>query len=88
MNPAQHPFTVLLRDAAAIVDVRAPGEFARGAVFGAVNIPLFSDDERAEMSGIYRLHSWSASDVATGQSGQLFPSRILEETSLVRARGT
>jgi len=53
-NAGQHPFTTLLRDAAAIVDVRAPGEFARGAVFGAVNIPLFSDGERAEIGILYR----------------------------------
>jgi tRNA 2-selenouridine synthase len=54
MNAAQHPFTLLLRNAAAIVDVRAPVEFARGAVFGAVNIPLFSDGERAEIGTLYR----------------------------------
>ncbi len=54
MTASLHPFTPLLRDAAAIVDVRSPGEFARGAVFGAVNIPLFSNDERAEIGVLYR----------------------------------
>ncbi|MFI5401178.1 MAG: tRNA 2-selenouridine(34) synthase MnmH [SAR324 cluster bacterium] len=53
MIDASHPFTALLRDAA-IVDVRSPGEFAKGAVFGAVNIPLFSNDERAEIGILYR----------------------------------
>ncbi len=54
MNPSPHPFIPLLREAATIVDVRSPGEFARGAVFGAVNIPLFSNDERAEIGILYR----------------------------------
>jgi tRNA 2-selenouridine synthase len=54
MIPSAHPFTPLLREAAAIVDVRSPGEFAKGAVFGAVNIPLFSNDERAEIGVLYR----------------------------------
>ena len=34
---------------ALIVDVRSPGEFARGHVPGALNIPLFTDDERAKV---------------------------------------
>jgi len=53
MTASPHPFTALLRDAA-VVDVRSPAEFAKGAVFGAVNIPLFSNDERAEIGTLYR----------------------------------
>ncbi len=34
---------------ALIVDVRSPGEFARGHVPGALNVPLFTDDERAKV---------------------------------------
>ena len=34
---------------ALIVDVRSPGEFARGHVPGAMNVPLFTDDERAKV---------------------------------------
>ena len=33
----------------AVVDVRSPAEFAKGAVAGAVNLPLFSDGERSEI---------------------------------------
>lgn len=40
--------------ATAVVDVRAPAEFAKGAIAGAVNIPLFSNGERAEVGTIYR----------------------------------
>lgn len=39
----------------AIADVRSPSEFAKGAVAGAVNIPLFSDGERAEIGTLYKM---------------------------------
>ena len=32
-----------------IVDVRSPSEYARGHWPGSVNVPLFSDTERAEV---------------------------------------
>jgi tRNA 2-selenouridine synthase len=38
----------------AIVDVRSPAEFARGHLPGAVNLPLFSDAERAAVGTAYR----------------------------------
>lgn len=38
---------------APVVDVRSPGEFAQGHVPGAVNVPLFSDAERAEIGTTY-----------------------------------
>lgn len=37
----------------AVIDVRSPGEFAKGNIQGAVNIPLFSDTERAEVGTVY-----------------------------------
>ena len=37
-----------------IVDVRSPGEFEQGHVPGAVNLPLFSNDERAQVGTIYK----------------------------------
>ncbi len=37
-----------------ILDVRSPGEFARGHIPGAENLPLFSDEERAEIGTLYR----------------------------------
>jgi tRNA 2-selenouridine synthase len=37
----------------AIVDVRSPAEFAKGHIPGAINIPLFSDDERAKVGTTY-----------------------------------
>lgn len=37
-----------------IIDVRAASEFAQGTIPGAVNIPLFDDDERSVIGTIYR----------------------------------
>lgn len=36
------------------IDVRSPGEFAAGHIPNAVNIPLFSDSERAEVGIAYK----------------------------------
>ena len=40
-----------------IVDVRSPGEFRVGHIPGAVNIPLFSDEERAIVGTLYTQYS-------------------------------
>ncbi|MBI1289344.1 MAG: tRNA 2-selenouridine(34) synthase MnmH [Flavobacteriales bacterium] len=37
-----------------VVDVRSPSEFAAGHIPGAINIPLFADDERAIVGTIYK----------------------------------
>lgn len=37
-----------------IIDVRSPGEFAEGHITGAINIPVFNDDERAIIGTIYK----------------------------------
>ncbi len=37
-----------------LVDVRSPGEFTKASIPGAVNIPLFSDEERAEVGITYK----------------------------------
>lgn len=38
----------------AIVDVRSPGEFARGHIPGAFNLPLFTNEERAIVGTLYK----------------------------------
>jgi len=35
-----------------VIDVRSPSEFSRGHVPGAINIPLFNDEERADVGTI------------------------------------
>jgi len=40
-----------------LIDVRSPGEYSRGHIPGAVNIPLFSDEERAKVGTVYAKQS-------------------------------
>lgn len=42
-----------LTHAGGIADVRAPAEYARGHIPGAVNVPLFTDEQRAEVGTAY-----------------------------------
>ncbi len=37
-----------------LIDVRSPGEFKQGHIPNAVNIPLFSNEERAEVGTVYK----------------------------------
>ena len=43
-----------LAGSAPIVDVRSPGEFAKGHMPGAISLPLFDDDERAQVGTCYK----------------------------------
>ncbi len=43
-----------------IVDVRSPGEFQKGHIPKAVNIPLFSNEERAHVGTVYKQNSKEA----------------------------
>lgn len=45
---------IRLRKSLPIVDVRSPGEFADGHIPGAINIPIFDDDERAIVGTLYK----------------------------------
>ena len=40
-----------------LIDVRSPGEFQQGQIVGAVNIPLFTDEERAAVGTVYKQKS-------------------------------
>ncbi|MBA2407472.1 MAG: tRNA 2-selenouridine(34) synthase MnmH [Chitinophagales bacterium] len=37
-----------------VIDVRSPGEYQRGHIPGAINLPLFSDQERAAIGTLYK----------------------------------
>ncbi|MFW6095508.1 MAG: tRNA 2-selenouridine(34) synthase MnmH [Bacteroidota bacterium] len=37
-----------------VIDVRSPSEFNKGHIPGAYNIPLFNDEERAEVGTVYK----------------------------------
>ena len=43
-----------------LIDVRSPGEFVKGHIPNAVNIPLFNNDERAHVGTIYKQKSQEA----------------------------
>jgi len=40
-----------------IVDIRSPCEYEKGHIPGAINLPLFLDNERAELGTIYKFQS-------------------------------
>jgi tRNA 2-selenouridine synthase len=40
-----------------LIDVRSPGEFQKGRIPNAMNIPLFSDEERAQVGTVYTKQS-------------------------------
>ena len=43
-----------------IIDVRSPGEFAEDRIPGAINLPVLSNTERAEVGTIYKQSPFSA----------------------------
>ena len=48
------PITEFWQAPGPILDVRSPGEYIQGHLPGAVSFPLFSDDERAQVSTCYK----------------------------------
>ena len=50
----------ILREVRPLIDVRAPAEFRRGTVPGAVNLPLLTDDERDAVGKTYKAHGHDA----------------------------
>ncbi|MBK9336976.1 MAG: tRNA 2-selenouridine(34) synthase MnmH [Lewinellaceae bacterium] len=43
-----------------LLDVRSPGEYTQGHIPGAINFPLFSDEERAQVGTAYKQQSKEA----------------------------
>ncbi len=54
------PIEAFLAQEGPILDVRSPGEFARGHIPGARSLPLFEDDARAEIGTLYKQHGRTA----------------------------
>ncbi|MFY8148062.1 MAG: tRNA 2-selenouridine(34) synthase MnmH [Prochlorococcaceae cyanobacterium] len=52
--PAPVPVEAFLAAAGAVVDVRSPAEFRQGHLPGAHSLPLFLDEERAEVGTLYK----------------------------------
>ena len=56
----------VLREGRPLVDLRSPGEFARGAFPAATNLPLLDDAERAAVGTCYKAHGQAAA-IALGE---------------------
>jgi tRNA 2-selenouridine synthase len=68
----------LLAEGVRFIDVRAPSEFNRGAVPGAINLPILDDDERHEVGSTYKNEGHDAA-VALGHrlvSGAVRQARV------------
>lgn len=68
----------------AIVDVRSPKEYAIGHIPGAVNIPLFSDDERAVVGTAYAKRG---NEIAIDLGLEIVGPKIASFVSAARALG-
>ena len=53
-SPAEDDYAALLKGPRPLIDVRAPAEFARGALPGAVSLPILDDAERAAVGKVYK----------------------------------
>ncbi|WGI24809.1 tRNA 2-selenouridine(34) synthase MnmH [Halomonas alkaliantarctica] len=68
----------LIKEGRPLIDVRAPVEFAQGALPGAVNLPLMVDDERRQVGIAYKKHGQAAA-IELGErlvSGEVKQARI------------
>ena len=52
--PAEDNYAALLKASRPLIDVRAPAEFARGAVPSAVSLPILTDEERTLVGKAYK----------------------------------
>ncbi|MFN7678327.1 MAG: tRNA 2-selenouridine(34) synthase MnmH [Cyanobacteriota bacterium] len=52
--PDASQVSAFLQTQGPLIDVRTPAEYGRGHIPGAVNLPLFSDGERAEVGTLYK----------------------------------
>ena len=52
--PLKANYHSILQQQLPLIDLRAPQEFSRGALFGSVNLPLMTDDERAAVGTCYK----------------------------------
>ena len=76
--PTLEADTALISDERPLIDVRAPVEFAQGALPGAVNLPLMNDDERHQVGIAYKQEGQAAA-IALGEklvSGAVKAARV------------
>ncbi|MFG6176765.1 tRNA 2-selenouridine(34) synthase MnmH [Halomonas sp. THAF12] len=85
--PLIEPDLALLREGRTLIDVRAPVEFAHGALPGAINLPLMDDEERHLIGIEYKRRGQQAA-IALGEwlvSGGIKTGRVAAWTRLLEA---
>ena len=77
---------LLNMDDAILVDVRSPGEFAESSIPGAINIPIFTNEERKEVGTLYKqkgahIAKWRAMEIVSPKLPQILGSikKIVDE---------
>ncbi|WP_226038048.1 tRNA 2-selenouridine(34) synthase MnmH [Aquibacillus saliphilus] len=66
----------------AMIDVRSPSEFNHSTIPGSINIPIFTDEERAEVGTLYKQ---AGPDVATERGLEIFSKKLPEFMKEFRA---
>ncbi|MFD2198096.1 tRNA 2-selenouridine(34) synthase MnmH, partial [Halomonas beimenensis] len=85
--PLIEPDLGLLREGRVLIDVRAPVEFAQGALPGAVNLPLMDDEERHLVGIEYKRRGQDAA-IAMGErlvSGGIKAGRVAAWARLIES---
>ncbi|WP_372613921.1 tRNA 2-selenouridine(34) synthase MnmH [Halomonas sp.] len=85
--PLVEPDLALLREGRVLIDVRAPVEFAQGALPGAVNLPLMDDEERHHVGICYKARGQQAA-IELGQTlvrGGIKSARVSTWQRLIEA---
>ncbi|TFH84969.1 tRNA 2-selenouridine(34) synthase MnmH [Billgrantia azerbaijanica] len=83
--PLVEPDLALLREGRVLIDVRAPVEYAQGALPGALNLPLMDDEERRAVGIAYKQRGQQAA-IALGEtlvSGGIKAARVAAWQRLV-----
>ena len=78
----------ILLSGAPLMDTRAPIEFSRGSFLGATNLPLMTDDERAQVGTCYKEKGQEAA-IALGHqlvAGEVRSQRIDAWAAFARAK--
>ncbi len=77
-RPDSADFATIFLSGAPLIDTRAPVEFAQGAFPGAVNLPLMTDEERAQVGTRYKQAGQQAA-IALGHqlvAGEIKAARV------------
>ena len=89
MSPLDIQEFLSRREELPVVDVRSPAEFAHAHMRGAVSLPLFSDDERAQVGTAYKEVGREAATLAgLGIVGPQLESLARRALEIARSAGT